>query len=316
MNSNMEISKRNANSDTGYHHEGYVHSLSEFGQPLHLPRCDGWILQRAIPGSDFVDAMGPYPLFCCHDWSQLGADLEAAPEDLISLVMVADPFATSGESELRRCFDQVVHFKDHVIADLSRSPAEFVSKSHQATVRRAKKKVDVRLCEQPSDYIGKWVDLFGNLVQRHNISGLRAFSKEAFEQQLALPGLVMFEALVENETVGLDLWYVKDDVAYGHLVAFSDSGYKARASYATKWAMLEHFTGQVRWVDLGAGAGADKNSNDGLTKFKMGWATGTKPALLCGRIFQKDIYDSLCQKSESGDTRYFPAYRGGEFDAG
>ena len=73
----------------------------------------------------------------------------------------------------------------------------------------------------------------------------------------------MFEASAGGDVVGLDLWYVHGDVAYGHLAAFSDLGYGLGASYATKWAMLHHFSGRVRWVDLsgdGSGPGRERRS--------------------------------------------------------
>src|SRR6202035_2709263 len=114
----------------------------------------------------------------------------------------------------------------------------------------------VDVCASPSDHLADWLRLFGTLSNRHAISGLRAFSPHAFEQQLTLPGLVMFRARAGDDVVGLDLWYVHNDVAYGHLAAFSDIGYTLRASYATKWTMLHYFWQRVRWVDLAGSAGA------------------------------------------------------------
>lgn len=32
-----------------YSHPGYAESLSEFGVPRSLPRCGGWLLERAFP---------------------------------------------------------------------------------------------------------------------------------------------------------------------------------------------------------------------------------------------------------------------------
>jgi hypothetical protein len=60
---------------TGYSHPAYAASLSEFGAPLELPRSGGWLLRRAIPGSDACDAMGPYPLFACRSPAGLAEDL-------------------------------------------------------------------------------------------------------------------------------------------------------------------------------------------------------------------------------------------------
>ena len=39
-------------SPTGYQSPGYVASLREFGRPLSLSRTGGFLLERAIPGTD------------------------------------------------------------------------------------------------------------------------------------------------------------------------------------------------------------------------------------------------------------------------
>lgn len=294
----------------GYLHAGYAGSLREFGEPLKLPRCGGWLLKRPIGDTSHHDAMGCYPLFCCNDWSNLRADLDEVASELVSVVMVTDPFSNVEVETLESCFDGVTHFKDHFVADLDQPIESIVKKSHRANVRKAMRKVDVAVCENPADYLDRWIELYGNLVRRHNIRGLQAFSREAFAEQLSIPGMVMFEARADEELVGLDLWYVQGDVAYGHLVAFSDVGYKLRASYATKWHLMNHFRDRVRWLHLGAAAGSNGKSS-GLADFKQGWSTGTKPAFLCTRTFNRNVYDQLAQPCQPVPN-YFPAYRHGE----
>ena len=297
----------------GYAHPRYAASLSEFGTPRHLPRSDGWILERPIPGTASSDAMGCYPMFDCGDWSQLPDDLEELQKELVSLTLVPAPFAPYDRALLERCFGRVVHFKDHFVADLSRPVEEIVKRTHRKSARRALRNVDVRVCTRPEDHLDTWADLFSTLAGRHNITGLRAFSKQAFAQQFNIPGMVMFEARADGATVGLDLWYVQDDVAYGHLAACSAHGYKLSASYATKWFLMHYFADKVRWIDFGGVAGVKSNGSDGLAKFKQGWSTGTKPVFLCGRIFQADAYNDLVEARQAGVTEYFPAYRDGEF---
>src|SRR5690349_8434686 len=70
---------------TGYLHPAYAESLSEFGRPRLLPRSRGWILERPIPACPYFDAMGCYPLFTCHDWSELPGDLVDLGSELVSL---------------------------------------------------------------------------------------------------------------------------------------------------------------------------------------------------------------------------------------
>ena len=111
---------------TGYGHADYAESLAEWGTPLHLPRSNSWLLRRAIPGSSRHDAMGPYPLFSCHNWSQLAADLDEVSSDLVSVVLVPESFTPVDRTGLERCFDRVTYFKDHFIADLRRPVEENV----------------------------------------------------------------------------------------------------------------------------------------------------------------------------------------------
>lgn len=297
---------------TGYAHPDYAASLAEFGDPRHLPTADGWILERTIPGTDRRDAMGPYPLLLVGDASRLADDLDALVDHLVSVVAVTDPFGPIAPDS--RCgFDTVMPFKAHFVTDLSRPIEEIVRRSHQANVRRAHRHVDVTLVDDPPSRLDVWLDLWSTLCDRHAISGMRAFSPAAFARQLAIPGLVMFEARRDDEVVGLDLWYVHGDVAHGHLVAFSDEGYRLRASYASKWAVLHHFAADpaVRWLDLGGVPGAT-DADDGLTSFKRGWATGTRTAHLAERVLDPTAYAALRADRAPAGTDYRPAYRAGE----
>jgi len=296
----------------GYLHPGYAESLGEFGRPRALPRAGGVVLERAIPASSDRDAMGCYPLLCCADWDGLPDDLRDL-EDLVSLVCVVDPFARCDRAALARWFDVVVDFKPHYVTDLAGPIEAIVSRSHRATVRRALRRVAVERCDDPARHAGEWLALHECLVRRHRITGIRAFSPAALTRQLALPGMVMFRAMVsDGETVGMDLWYVQGDVAYGHLAAFNARGYELRASYATKWEVLRYFHGRVRWLELSGGAGGAPGDDGGLVAFKRGWATGTRMAHLCGKVLDRRRYDALCAARGAGDTRYFPAYRAGE----
>jgi hypothetical protein len=279
-----------------------------------LSRSNGWVLSRRIDGSAARDAMGPYPLFFCQSWQRLVDDLADLSADLVSVVLVTDPFGEFDQPMLDRCFDRVTGFKEHYVADLAGDPAAFVSASHRSRARRALRDVEVTVSEDPSEHLEMWDALFADLCRRHAVTGIRAFSRRAFEHQLTIPGLVMFEARRGHDIVGLDLWYEQGDAAYGHLAAFSDVGYEVGASYATKWTMLQHFSERVRWVDLGGTPGLTAATGDGLAMFKAGWSNTTKPVYLCGRVLQPSVYEDLSRRRGSAASTYFPAYRLGEFE--
>jgi hypothetical protein len=302
---------------TGYEHPGYAASLSEFGTIIRLPRSEGWALRRPIADSLQHDLIGPYPLFFCKDWSRLPHDLADLAGKAVSFSMVTDPFENLKPEFLKPFFEVVVPFKKHFIAELSRPIETFVSKSHQATVRRALRKIEVSLCPDPPAILSEWVRLYRNLTRHHRIGGIRAFSERAFSQQLSIPGLIAFEAreIATGGIVGFDLWYLQRDIAYGHLAAFSERGYELRASYATKWHVLNYFSDKARFLNLGAAAGADveMSTDNGLAKFKRGWSTDTRTNYFCGKILDPAAYAKLVREQNANSVSSFPAYRKGEF---
>lgn len=294
---------------TGYLHPHYAASLAEFGQPRRLPSSGAWLLVRRIPGSDRFDAMAGDRLLFCSDWAGLTEDLDAI-HDLVTLTAVTDPFGPWEPAELRRSFPDLVQpYKEHFVVDLRRLAP---SAHHRAKVRNALRSIDVRVEADPILFLDEWEELYSHLRARHNLSGMRAFSGTAFERQLATPGCVAVRSLLEGVCVSMTIWYVMGDIAYSHLTASSEAGYRSSASYASMQAAVETFTRQgLRWLNLGAGAGT-RSSNDGLTYFKRGWATGSRPSYLCGRIFDRSTYEKLAGTGTPQDS-YFPAYRRGEF---
>ena len=298
---------------TGYLHPDYARSLSAFGEPCMLAGSGAPVLVRGISGTARLDAVGVYPLVCCRDWSALGGDLAMLAEDCLSLAMVVDPFSGLGEPELRELFDQVRLFKQHFVVELGQPVEVLATKHHRYYSRQALKTVGVQAVERPTDHLDTWCDLYGHLIRRHELRGIKAFNREAFATQLAIPGLVMLSAADAQGPVGMHLWYVQGDVAFSHLAAFNDRGYDAMAAYAIYWHAITWFTGKVKCLNIGAGAGVSTDVSDGLTRFKRGWSNGTRPVWFCGRVFDREAYDHLSAERAPAGTAYFPAYRAGEF---
>lgn len=304
----MEADKTHKMS--GYQHYTYAQSLAEFGTPRLLPRSGGWMLQRPIDELPYSDAMGCYPLFACADWSGIQADLDELTDELVCISLVADPFGGYRREDLQRWFkDKLLPFKEHFVADLSRPPDEFVSKHHRYYSQRALGAVDVERCNQPAQFLEEWLDLYAQVIERHRLKGIKAFSRRAFEMQLNVPGALMLRAMHEGRTVSAHLWYLQGDVAYSHLAASDPSGYELMAPYALHWFALKTFAGEAGWINFGGGAGLNGQATDGLTLFKRGWSTETRTAYLCGRIFNEKRYAEVLAKRRLAANDYFPAYR-------
>ena len=304
-----------ADTLTGYAHPTYVDSLAEFGVPRELSQCKGWILQRKVPGFPYHDGMGSYPLFACQNWSRLYADLENIGNRLVSLALVADPFGEYDVAYLRHCFDNVNLFKKHFVTHLVYPVKDIVSAHHRRYARKALRELLVEEYPEPTQLIDEWATLYAALIKRHTIAGIRAFSRESFAKQMSVPGIVAFRAVYRGVTIGAHLWYVQGRVGYSHLEAVSSIGYRKWAAFALYWFALNWFHQHraVRWLNLGAGAGIGSKGTDGLSQFKQGWSTGTRPAYFCGRIFDHERYREIVEAKGVSVTDYFPAYREGEF---
>jgi len=300
----------------GYMHSVYAQSFSEFGKPLKLPQSKGWILKRKIPKFSYYDAIGCYPLFSCQNWSGLFDDLENMDDDIVSLSIITDPFGDFNKKYLKKCFkDVVIHYKDHFVVDLNKNINDIVTKGHRKNSRKSLKKVTVEVVKNPIQFLEEWESLYDVLIKRHNIKGMLAFSHQAFKKQFKVPGFIVFRAIYNDETVGMNSWYIHKDVGYAHLAAYNEIGYKTYASYAFYWYIIDFFSKKgLRWLELGSSAGVKKKVNEGLSHFKRGWSTGTKPVYLCGRIFNHSKYSEMMKTKKIEDADYFPDYRKGEFD--
>ncbi len=260
--------------------------------------------------------MGCYPLFSCEDWTGLKEDLQGiGRDDVIALSLVTDPFGEYTASYLKECFNaKVMPFKEHFVIDLTCSMNDYVSSHHRRYARKGLRELQIERSSTPAEWASDWGRLYGHLIARHGIRGISAFSPSAFAGQLCVPGVHAFRASYHSSVVAMVLWYVRDEVAYYHLGAYDPVGYQMRASFPLFWTAIEYFAGaELRWVNLGAGAGLSGGDQDGLSHFKRGWATGMRTAYFCGHIFDYGRYSEIVQSKNLGQTEYFPAYRKGEF---
>jgi hypothetical protein len=295
----------------GYLSPLYAESLAEFGTPLHLPGSDGWLLVRPIPETAEHDAIGCYPLFNCRNWRALGSDLDELAARALAVSLVVDPFSGVEVAELRGWFPDVCHpFKEHAVIDFSRGWRQAICRHHRRNIRLAAGRVEVERCADPSHWLETWIELYEQLIGRHGVCGVARFSRASFSRQLCVPGIAAFRAFVDTETVGMILWYVADAVAYYHLGAFSPLGYTTRAAFALFDAALGDLAGRgVRWAALGSGAGWQTTTDDGLARFKNGWANDRRTAWFCGRILAPVKYERLTAARKPHATDYFPGYR-------
>ena len=294
---------------TGYMHRKYAESLSEHGEVRFLQKSGSLILERQIPESPYRDAIGCYPLFACSDWDHLESDLNEL-DGLVSLSLVADPFGNYELEDLRRCFRDVIRpFKTHYVVDLTRG-RHHISPHHRRNIRKAARFLDVTKCDSPKRLEPLLQSLYDGLLARHKICGIAAFSHQALQRQLGVPGLVVFQAQHSSIPVGMHIWYVGGRVAYYHMGACDNLGYASGASFALMDFALDYFAERtVTWLNLGGAPGLDDDASSGLARFKRGWATNTRTVYFCGRILNPGAWADLLPVRGDANNLYFPQYR-------
>jgi hypothetical protein len=156
-------------------------SLAKFDVPRILPYYKGWILQRPIPGFNYHDGLGCYPLFSCQNWSQLHSDLESLGAESVTLSLVADPIGEYDRNYLRKCLDVLVPFKEHSVVDFGLRINTFVSSHHRRYARKALREVHVDRCQCPAQFVAECADLYKIFIKRHSIKGILAFSRASLQ---------------------------------------------------------------------------------------------------------------------------------------
>jgi len=284
----------------------YASSLSHIGQPLALPEWGGHVLTRPTPDGDRQDAVGPYPLTLLSPQPDLPAGLERLKAGgLVSVVIVLAAAAAPPAGALSLAFDLVRPFKTHHVHDRRLGPPAY-GKHHRYEIRRAHARVEAREIAL-GDHLPDWTGLYGQLIQRHDLTGLHAFPDSHHLALTVLPGLRTFGAFIDGRLASAHLFVTHQGRAISHLAASSAEGYAAGAAYAVNDLALDRLE-DCETINFGGGAGAGDDATDGLSRFKAGFANTAESALLCGAVLDPAAYRALGTGRE--DSGFFPAYRG------
>lgn len=296
-----------------YGAEGYAATLTHIGSPFPLERSLGCLVARGVPGSEATDLVAPYPLLSPARPAELAADLEALPRGIASVTAVIDPLAGATHAQLERAFpDHLIAFKRHYLRDLSEDPEVGAPKNHRRNLRKALRECEVVEVPLEGEHLARWIELYGGLGRRHGITGDADFPAESFERLAGLPGLMVLAARHRGATVAMHLWLLDETRAWYHLGATDEVGYGLGASHALMVTAMRRAAergAQRAFLGGGAGAGAT-GEDDGLARFKRGWANDEAAAYLGGRICDDELYDRLvAARGPLPGRPWFPLYR-------
>ncbi len=291
-----------------YASQQYAEAFSPNYKPIGLSQSQTWILQRAIDNTDYVDAIGCYPRCVLAANVDLSKDfIMLQNQQIVSLTLINDIFFHPDLNYLQTNFDVCKPFKTHYLHDYQQSFT--LTKHHRYEVKRAHQDCHVKIITL-SDYIDHWQQLYQELIKRHEIRGIQTFSPQYFHAVSQFPQLITTAAFDQQDNIiAMHLWFEYEGYVYSHLAAANAQGYRLRAAYAIYDFVIKHFANK-KCIDFGSGAGLSDDPNDGLARFKRGFANTTKTNYLCGKILMPDRYEQLSKHQDQQiSTNYFPAYR-------
>lgn len=286
-----------------YARAAYVEALG-LGRATEVEPWGTAVTLRPTPDGG-GDVSGAYPLAALAAGADIDAGLDRLRTDgLVSATLVPDPLGGPSPEAYARAFPLCRPFKTHALVDPA-ARAYDPSRHHRERIRRGRRRCRLERVRL-SDHLPEWTALYADLVARRAVTGAAAFPPAYFEALACMPQIEAFAAFVQDDLVGMTLWFAHAGVVYNHLTASSTQGYANGASFALYDAAIERFV-NAGVINLGGGAGRGDDPQDGLAAFKRGFANGAVQAWLCGAVLDPARYAAL---SAGRETTFFPAYRG------
>jgi hypothetical protein len=272
---------------------------------LDVPEWRTSVLTRSISGSEWKDAIGCYPLSLIDRKADLEGGLERLRvAELVSVSLVPDPVTGPRPEALRAAFPLCRLFKKHYLIDRKAGPVRFAG-THRRWIRKALRECDITAVSLRSS-LADWERLYQQTIERHAISGIQRFSHHYFAALSETPSVQAFGARVDGGIVAMALWVRSPGVTYYHLGASNSRGREMQAMYGIFAVALELFANDCV-VHLGGAAGISPSENNGLARFKRGFANREVDVYFCGACLQPERYAALTKGRPANS--FFPAYR-------
>jgi hypothetical protein len=284
----------------------YARTLEHVGEPHFVPDWGTYVIARPVEAFH-RDVAGPYPLAMLKPDADVRGGIEQLREEgFISAVLVCDHLSGPAMRVLTNAFARAEPFKQHYVVDRSIQPW-LPSNHHQDEIRRATRRGIVVEWTALSDVLDDWVSLYAELKSRRGVSGTADFSRSSFERLAQCSGLRTAVAYLNGDVVGSHLWFSHEGRMWSHLASTNELGRRNGAAYALYDFSIRESGASL--VSLGGAAGTVESEDDGLARFKRGFANSSILTNLYGAILDANRYDELCDERRAGESTFFPSYR-------
>lgn len=189
--------------------------------------------------------------------------------------------------------------------------AEF-SKSCRKNIQKALDNgVTFNVVEKPTD-LGEFKQIYYSTMERNNAKDSYYFDDDYFDNILSSfrDNIIIVKALYEDKTIAQGLYFVYEKTIHIHLSGTLSEYLYLSPAYILRYAVT--LWGKENGYEMiHHGGGRSNSEEDGLYKFKKGFARNTEFNFYVGKkVWNKEIYSLLCYKNAVEETiDFFPAYR-------
>lgn len=226
----------------------------------------------------------------------------------VSLTLVSDPFFGPRIERLTEAFDIVRPLKTLFVNNPNRKLK--LGEQHRRNTNKA-----LAVCTVSRADLAKNAELCASIYTDFAVArgfvASRLFPVEHFRRLALVPGAELHLVEVGTDVVGFHIWMMHSGVVYSHLTALTAEGRARRGGYALSMFALDAFRNHDKIV-FGGSAGVTDTPNDGLARFKSGFANETAESILCGKIVRPDDYRALSGEitdDQQSGAGFFPKYR-------
>lgn len=190
--------------------------------------------------------------------------------------------------------------------------AEF-SKSSRKTTRRALRE-DIKIeIEKKPEHLNDFKKIYTDTMDRNDALDFYYFDDKYFDQMLELlnDNLLKINIVDSEETIiASGIYFIYGNkFLHGHLSGTKKGYLHMSPAYILKYATADWcFENGYKYIHYGGGTTSDPE--DSLLVFKKRFTKeGIFDFYIGSKVYNKEVYDLLVEKTENGDSRYFPKYR-------
>jgi serine/alanine adding enzyme len=189
--------------------------------------------------------------------------------------------------------------------------SEFSKSCRKNICKALNKGITYEIIENPQD-IGEFQQIYYSTMDRNNATGYYYFDHEYFDNALSFfrQNIIIVKAVFEEKTIAQGLYFTYGKNIHIHLSGTLNEYLHLSPAYILRYAVT--MWGKENGYDMiHHGGGRSNSKEDGLYKFKKGFAKNTEFDFYIGKkIWNLTVYKELCRKSEiESNSDFFPAYR-------